>query len=214
MFLFTTWISIGLVIAVLKIARGQHASVGDLFGGGPYFLRVLLAQLLLMLLCFTLLFLCGVVVGILSLAVAQKNLGPGSILFIAVTQLVALVPMIVLQLMFAFYQFLIVDRNAGILESLRYSVWLTSGNKRTMFVCFLAVGLVIVGLVGTGAVLMTLTAAVGGPLVAIAAVFLMATGGAVVFLLTVPFGWLLWSVMYLAASGQPTADQVRAPVMA
>ncbi|MBX3448950.1 MAG: hypothetical protein KF777_05280 [Planctomycetaceae bacterium] len=40
---------LGLQIALLKIARGQEVGVSDLFGGGKYFLRMVLALLLFML---------------------------------------------------------------------------------------------------------------------------------------------------------------------
>lgn len=40
------YFAVGLQIALLKIARGQEAAVGDLFGGGKYYLRMIGASLL------------------------------------------------------------------------------------------------------------------------------------------------------------------------
>ncbi len=40
------YFTVGLQIALLKIARGQEAAVGDLFGGGKYYLRMVGASLL------------------------------------------------------------------------------------------------------------------------------------------------------------------------
>lgn len=37
----TIWLSLGLLIFYIKIARGENAELGDLFSGGPYLLRAL-----------------------------------------------------------------------------------------------------------------------------------------------------------------------------
>ena len=39
--LFGLWIGIGQALFFIKTVRGQEASFGDVFAGGPYFLRVL-----------------------------------------------------------------------------------------------------------------------------------------------------------------------------
>src|SRR5215469_4741213 len=35
-FLFGTWLEVGMAMYMLKTARGEPASLGDLFGGGPF----------------------------------------------------------------------------------------------------------------------------------------------------------------------------------
>gem|GEM_PF-3571780 len=44
---FGVWINIGQTMFMLKIARGQHAEVGDLFRGGHYFWRAILCSITL-----------------------------------------------------------------------------------------------------------------------------------------------------------------------
>jgi DNA-directed RNA polymerase subunit RPC12/RpoP len=44
--LFTAWTSIGLGIVFLKIARGQQASIGDIFSGGKYYVNMLITMVL------------------------------------------------------------------------------------------------------------------------------------------------------------------------
>ncbi|MGD0901188.1 MAG: hypothetical protein ABR915_25445 [Thermoguttaceae bacterium] len=53
------WLMIGLKRFMLKIARGERAEIGDLFTGGPYFLRVLGAGIL-----FGLMFIVGYILCI------------------------------------------------------------------------------------------------------------------------------------------------------
>jgi len=49
---FQIWIAIGQTLFFLKIARGQPAEIGDIFAGGPYFLRILGASILVGLMIF------------------------------------------------------------------------------------------------------------------------------------------------------------------
>ncbi len=93
-----------------------------------------------------------------------------------------IVPGIIFVLMFFPYWYLIIDRNAGAIESLELSRQLTAGNKLTVF----ALGLVLMGL-------------------AIAAVIPCGLG----LLIYWPFLSLLGPVVYLSLSGQPTAEQTQ-----
>jgi DNA-directed RNA polymerase subunit RPC12/RpoP len=190
--LFVTWVIIGVIVATLKIARGQEATIGDIFSGGVYFLRVLLANILVGLINLGVLLVSLVLAVVLSLAAAtaMRNAGPVVAIFIMVgTVFLAVIPMTVVWLMFALRQFLIVDRNVGVIESLSLSMQFTRGNKLTMF----------------------LTAFVAGILGEIIILF---TCGLGVFLVG-PYLVLLWTVMYLAMTGQPMLDQMRgAPRMA
>jgi phage FluMu protein Com/uncharacterized membrane protein len=147
--LFAAWLSIGMRIFFLKLARGDDARVGDLFGGGPFFVTTLLASLLF----------------------ALAYLG-GLVLFI--------VPGIIFGLMFSQFNYMIIDRNAGVVESLSLSKEFTFGNKLMLFVILLVANLV-------GQVI----------------VQACAIGMIVVF----PFLSLLNAVIYLVMTGQATADQ-------
>jgi uncharacterized membrane protein/DNA-directed RNA polymerase subunit RPC12/RpoP len=80
---FNTWIGIGELVFFLKTARGQRASVGDIFAGGPWFVNVLAASLLVGLAVLVGLAFCIVPGVILALMFSQyyyliidRNLGP------------------------------------------------------------------------------------------------------------------------------------------
>lgn len=188
--LFNTWIGIGLAICFLKIARGQPVRVGELFAGGRYFLTVVLAAVLLTLMLMGVMMLCTMLAVLVAVVFAVQQVGPAPFLLLILGGgLLALVPLIVLALMFALYQYLIIDCGAGVIESLHLSMQLTSGNKLTMFLIFLVTGVL-------GGLLVLCTCGLG-------------------ILLVGPYLTLLLAVMYLAMSGQPTADQLRyGPVMA
>jgi phage FluMu protein Com len=92
-----------------------------------------------------------------------------------------IVPGIILSLMFSQYYYLIIDRNASIIDSLKMSMDLTDGNKLMLF----AIGLV-AGIVGTLVTL--LTCCLGGLVVG-------------------PYLTLMNAVIYYTLIGQPTAEQ-------
>ncbi len=95
--------------------------------------------------------------------------------------MLCIIPGIIVGLMFSQYWLLIIDRNVGVIDSLSISADITSGNKLTLF----AIGLV----VALGACLVTiLTCFVG-------------------ILAVIPYCALLVPVIYLAMTGQATADE-------
>lgn len=147
--LLNIWIGIGQALIFLSMARGDPVELGQLFAGGPYFLRILAAS---------------IIAGFAFMA--------GLLLLI--------VPGIFLALMFWPFYWIIVDRNAGVLDSFRLAQRITEGNKATVFVlAVVAVALTIVSMIPCGLGL----------------------------LFTVPFFALMGPVTYLAMSGQATADQ-------
>jgi len=94
--------------------------------------------------------------------------------------LLLIVPGILLALMFWPFYLLIIDRNVGIVESFQLAAKVTAGNKATVFlVAIVAFALTIVSAIPCGLGL----------------------------LVTVPYFGLMWPVMYLAMTGQATADQ-------
>lgn len=100
--------------------------------------------------------------------------------------LLCIVPGVILGLMFGQFMWLIVDRNAGAMESLGLSRQLTEGNKLNIFLLTLIV--------------------FGIQMVASIVPF----GG----LFTAPFIGLLFAVAYLRMSGQSTADMLTSPTQA
>ena len=93
-----------------------------------------------------------------------------------------IIPGIIFSLMFSQYYYLILDRNIGVIDSLSISKDLMDGNKLTLFLIGLVAGVV-------GIVVVLLTCGIG----------LLVVG---------PFMALLTPVIYLAITGQPTADQI------
>jgi len=102
-------------------------------------------------------------------------------LIVLVGLLLCIVPGVIFALMFSQYYFLILDRKVGIIDSLNISKGITTGSKLTLF----AIGMV-----------------------EIAIVFLGALACCVGLLAVVPFISLLPPVIYLAMTGQRTADQM------
>jgi len=96
--------------------------------------------------------------------------------------LLLIIPGIILGLMFSQYYYLILDRDVGVMDSLNISKDLMVGNKLTLFL----IGLVSAAL---SLVIILLTCFVG-------------------ILAVAPFMTLLAPVVYLAITGQPTADQI------
>jgi len=102
--------------------------------------------------------------------------------------LVGAIPLLYVALTFSQFQFLIVDRNLGALESLSTSNTIMSGNRLSLFALGLLTGLL--NMAGFCACLIGLV-------------------------FTAPYVVLLFAVAYLAMTGQPTADQwLRAPLPA
>ena len=151
--LFNTWLGIGQAVYFLRICRGQQADIGEIFRGGPYFLPVVGATIL-----FLLIWLLG--------------------------SLLLIIPGIILALMFAQFYYLIIDQKLGVMESLDVSRQLMVGNKLTLFAINIVASLL-------GVLVILCTCGFG----------VLAVG---------PFLALLYAVIYLAVTGQPTADQMMA----
>jgi phage FluMu protein Com len=104
-------------------------------------------------------------------------------LIVGVGLLLCVVPGVILSLMFSQYYYLVLDRNVPVLESLGQSKELTNGNKLTLFLIWLVSGLV-------GMLLILVTCGLG-------------------LLVVAPYCALLHPVVYLAITGQRTADQLQ-----
>jgi hypothetical protein len=135
--LFGLWLGIGQALFFLKTARGQRAELGDIFTGGPYFVSVLLAQLLVVGIVFGVLLVSVVPLVLAGFAISQE----AAIVLGIVGGGIALVALVYLTLAFSQFLYLILDRNVGPVESLKMSMELTRGNKLTLLgigiLCFL-----------------------------------------------------------------------------
>ncbi len=174
---FQFWIGIGQALFLLRVARGQSASFGDVFRGGAYILPVLVSSLAFGLVLGGVVAL-GLIPGGVAMAVTGGNPMVGPVI-IGLGLLIAMVAGAILALRLSQYYYLIIDRGAGIMESLRLSLEVTRGNAGNIFVIVFSTGLInLAGLLACG----------------------------VGLLFTIPFTALLFPVTYLALTGQPIAD--------
>lgn len=112
------------------------------------------------------------------------SLGATIVVQIAITlgMFACIIPGFILALMLWPFQYLIIDRNLGVFDTLNACVELTKGQRLNAFACFLVLG-------------------IGGILA------VLCTCGLGIFVVA-PCLMLMMPVMYLILSGQPTADQV------
>ena len=159
-FLIPAWLWIGRGIAVLKIARGQTATPRDLFNGGPYLLTTLLAVgIFLSITAVPCLLVYGLAEGLGALGGGDSLVGSVRHLFPAATPVIVaeyesrllillaiLVGLAALSYAAFFavrvrlrpFPLLVLDRGAGVLESLRTSMELTRGRAVPLFLVHLA----------------------------------------------------------------------------
>jgi len=131
--IFSLWLTAGMLLFFLKIARGQPAQLGELFAGGPYLLSLIGVTFLLYLATAVIVGVCvglPVVVGlaISEEAAAMLGFAGGAIAFGG---------LVYLGLVFCMTYFVIVDRNPGAIQALGLSAQITRGNRFTL----LAIGL-------------------------------------------------------------------------
>lgn len=181
--LFQTWLNIGQALFFLKKARGQGVEISEIFQGGPYFGKILLASILVGLMVFGIVLVC--MLPLILVAAARAN---------EITTISAIVGGCVavgfiwyVMLRFGLFYYLILDRNVGVIESLRMSTDLMEGNKMTLF---------LIGLVG-------------GALSMLAVLLTCGLGAFVVM----PYFAMMHAVVYLTIIGQPTAEMMqRGPI--
>jgi hypothetical protein len=111
------WLTGGMTMALIGVARGEDAQMGNVFQGGPYVLRMIGASLLFALAVAVLLAVCLAPAGILALA--------GHMVAAVAASLPGFLTAAVLTLLFAsrfyWYTYLIIDHEASVIESLRES---------------------------------------------------------------------------------------------
>jgi uncharacterized membrane protein/phage FluMu protein Com len=206
---FQTWLNVGQALFFLKKARGEAVDISAIFSGGPYFLRVLLASILVGLIGMGIALVCVVpplVVGIM--------ISPAATAVLAVAGgLVAVVLGICVGLMLSQFYYLILDRNVGVIESLKLSKKLMEGNKLALFV---------VGVLSALIMLAALIPCIACVLAAVGFGVSEVLGAAVLFGLLAallgmaaqlalwPYFVLMNPVIYLTITGQPTADRTHA----
>ncbi len=114
------WLSIGMTLAMLKIARGQPVMFEDVFRGGHLVLTVILACIVhKVLIAIPIAVAVGIIVGGILLLENQAGVA-AFLLFMVVSGLAGLV-FIYLAARVSMYSYLVVDRGAGVFDSLQGS---------------------------------------------------------------------------------------------
>ena len=184
--LFGIWIGIGEAMFFLKVARGQEAPISDIFAGGPYFLRAAGAIIMLILGWLIILAVCclpgGVIAGIGTATNSEELAGVGFIIA-GIGAIIGIAGFTVAILMLFQFYYLIIDRNMGIMEAFSVSRDIMAGNKGTAFVVLLVTIIL-------GTIFAVCTCWIG-------------------LLAVIPYTGILYAVLYLSCSGQPTMFDLR-----
>jgi hypothetical protein len=175
---FTAWAYLCQNVALLGVARGERAVYFRYFRGGRFLLTSLLATMLYALAA-------GLVMLVLVLwaAIIASFLGPRSpagLFVLGAAFLVGLAAAAYLYVRFSQFQFFVIDRNAGVVDSLRLS-WEATHN-RTMTLGLVYSVFALINLAGFLAFL-------------------------VGFVFTFPFTNLMMAVTYLALTCQPVGQR-------
>lgn len=174
-------LGIGIISAMLKIARGQELTAVDYYGGGACLPRFFGGWLIWTVIQYGTMLACLApalilqVTGRIGVEASLLSLG-GNLLYYVVSTW--------LMLLFWMAPLLIVDQGAGPINALERSRQLTRGRRLVLFV---------IGLVAT--------------LIYIAGFFACLVGA----LFTAPFSMLMGIVVYLAITGEQPAQQAGSP---
>ena len=145
--IFNLWLSIGQNIALLKLARGRRTEFAEVFRGGPYLVRVILASILMFLVFFFAVMVC-IIPAIVAFAVVRNQpFGGGHVLGI-IFGLLGLTVLIGLAARLYMFTFVIIDHNCGVIDSLSMSFEITRGHTFELIALGLVAILInIVGLI-------------------------------------------------------------------
>jgi hypothetical protein len=111
------WVEIGLTLAMIKIARGELVSFEDIFSGGQFLLTVILAWIVrTVLLAIPILVAVGVIIG--GIVLMENQSGVAAFLLYLFVSGIAGVIFIIMAARLSIFYYLVIDRNAGVFESL------------------------------------------------------------------------------------------------
>lgn len=171
------WLLLGQAILMIKLCRGDRAKLGDLFSGGPYLWRGIGLTLL---------------VGLIEIGVSVACILPAMVIREPVAeiacQIIANVANYIIGLFLVLSVYLIVDRDVGVFQSIAQSARCMTGNKLTLFLAHLIVGI--------------------GCLASI----VLTCSLSIIFV--VPYCMLFSAMVYVLATGQPTAVDRSAAMLA
>jgi len=172
-FLGQTWLQLGLALTTLRWCRTGQIQVGDFFAVGPFYLRGLGVTFLTNLMIFGILL---VLCGIPALIAIPFNEPVAIAIAAAAGALVAMPLVIYVALSVYLGSYFIMDRNAGVIDALKMSNQFMTGNRMSIFVTGLVVGLL-------GGLVILFTCCIG-------------------MIGVVPYGGLVAAVAYMKITGQ------------
>jgi hypothetical protein len=144
-FVIQTWIGIGMTLVLLKIARGQHFTFGDIFSGGPHLFRLIGATILVGMITLACI-LIPVIGGVAMIPLLKGDTFAVALAVSIACYLLALVGVAYLMARLGQFYFLVVDRKAQIVESVRHSWAMTRNRIWTIVLLYISqVGVVIAG---------------------------------------------------------------------
>jgi hypothetical protein len=179
---FNIWLSIGQNLAMLAVARGEPSVLERVFHGGRFVLTTILATVLFMLVLGLI-----VLVNLIWIPILSGLVGPRSLAIVLVFVVgiaIACIVSIYVSARFSQFPYMILDHNAGAVDSLRWSWEVTQQRVGTLIVVYAMLSLINLG--------------------GLLACF-------VGLLFTAPFTGLMLAVTYLSMTGQPMGGKKPAP---
>jgi hypothetical protein len=130
------WLEVGKNLALLKIARRQQVAFEDIFTGAGYVLTTILAWLVMMVCVAGPMVLAFLGIGAFSSVVqADQSILPVLLAVVVIGLLGAIA--VYLSVRLSQYPFVVIDRNAGVFQSLRMSWYLTKNKVPTIILVYL-----------------------------------------------------------------------------
>jgi hypothetical protein len=183
-FIIQAWLTIGMNRGLIKIVRGEPLSFDVLFSGGKYLVTMILASILVGCLLFAAAIVPILVMSITMAALRGNLSAPGGLFVLAGCGLFVVLILYLAARLMQFY-FLVIDRDAGVIDSIGFSWQITRGRAGTIILVYL-MQLVLI----------------------LAGILAFCVG----LIFTVPLSSLLMVVTYLAAVG-PVKPQERVPLL-
>jgi hypothetical protein len=144
-FVIQVWLAIGQTMAMLKIARRQPVVFEDVFHGGRYVLTTILASIL-----FGVMLVGPIVIAVAliipGITMMQNQRGVAAVLLFVVVATTAAALVVLLTCRLLMYYYIVIDRHAGVIDSLRQSWQLTKGRTGTIVLVYcLQLAIIIAG---------------------------------------------------------------------
>jgi hypothetical protein len=129
------WLAIGQSRAYLKLVRNEQVTFAEVFLGGRYLLTMLGAVIILFIAAFAMSILGGVVSALCLAAIGNQSAG-GILVFVAGISATAVL-CVYLMIRLSLFYYLIIDRDAGVIDSLGRSWQLTRNQAGTILLVYL-----------------------------------------------------------------------------